>query len=396
VESQAATPPSSDLFAMHEVVDEDERRRQALASLEWFTTRLLRGQLWRSNRCRFRSAPLRQQLLVEVRQELLVDCLTHVDAVLALSPPERHRRWFRFVERWIYHELRRGEPLPEHFEAAMHDPAVEAPRVEVALPREAVTDTEHRAATLRNGRTNVTATAHATGLTRPRVRALWAHIADQLGYDATFLGFWRRRLAEALTGLACDLLRDRDQVRLLPRPRRRPDPQARLRRIRQILAVLAVRPLPHEIRVAIAMAKLRRGTRSVRPIGLLAAAELLAGGCPKIALWRFEAAVADHELATAMRAVVAARDYGADPVAIVLARAKLLAVRGRIGAAGCLLHRARARQPHDPRLDLATRSAGFDQAPSARRSASPSSSSSRTSARGADQDGIEANMAKPR
>ncbi|MEQ1630855.1 MAG: hypothetical protein ABL997_00685 [Planctomycetota bacterium] len=381
---------------MHEVVDEDAQRREALLSLQWFTTRLLRGQLRRHGRCRHRPSSQQRELLADLRQELMVDCLSHLDAVLALPPHERHRRWFRFVERWLYRELRRNEALPEHFEASAQAPLDEEALHGSDLPMPTDAGPRCTPATLRNGRTNVTATANAAGLTRRRVRALWVDLADRLGYDATFLCFWRRRLAEALTGLASDQLRDREVVHLLPRPRRRPDPRARLRRIRRILSILSVRPLPHDVRRAIAIAKLRRNTSSARPSDLMAAAAVLDAGRPEIALWRFEAAVADGELAVAARALVDARDFGADGVAVALARARLLAARGRRVAAVALLRRASDRSPHDTRLSAALSFAGQDPSPSARNTASPSSRSSFASERGEDHVGVVANIANPR
>ena len=67
-------------------------------------------------------------------------------------------------------------------------------------------------------------------------------LAKRLGENAERRAFWRARLAEALTGLAADLLRDHDLVQLLPRARRRPDPAGRLQRLRGLLAHFPIRP----------------------------------------------------------------------------------------------------------------------------------------------------------
>lgn len=394
---------------MHDARDLDARRAEALAALSWFTSHLLRSQLWRSSRGRHRPAAVRRQWLEDLQQELAVDCLDRVDEVLASTPQERHRQWFRLVERWLYRESRHGTfgrlERDEDASAAPTEPAEAgaAPRPRRVLEGEL----------LPSGRPNITATAQRNGVPRRQVRELWTEAAERAGYDAAFLAFWRRRLAEALLGLAADQLLDRGQVHVLPRRRRRPDPRARLRRIRRILRVLSVRPVPHALRKAIAAARLRGGARSTDPSHLLQAALLLSPGDPTVLLWQFEAAMMGGDLALAARSLRLAREGGADPVATALARARLLGRRGRATAARFLLLRLSRRWPRDerPREALrlaAARTNGGTQPPvgaalsagatprSTRSSASASSSSSHGSGRGEDHSGSVANTGKPR
>jgi len=379
---------------MHDPRERDERTAEALAALDLFTTRLLRSQLWRSSRCRDRPLRVRKDWLDDLRQELAVDCLSRVDEVLATSTRERHQHWFRFVERWLYRESRQGS-----LARVEHEPAArpESPEPAAALWSAATGRRELVGQALASGRPNITATAATNGLPRRQVRELWTRVAERAGFDAEFLAFWRRRLAEALLGLAADLLLDRGLVRVLPGPRSRPDPRRRMRRIRRILRVLAVRPIPHELRTAIATAHLRCGARSSRPHDLLLAAVRLDPGNAAALLWQFESFVAGGDLRGAASSLWTARRHGADPVATALARARLLGRRGRGDAAAALLRRLGRRHPLDPRPAAALRAA----TPSIRyfsacASDSASCSSSPGSGRGDDQDGIEANQPKPR
>ena len=132
----------------------------------------------------------------------------------------------------------------------------------------------------------------------------------------------------------------------MPRARARPDPTARLRRIERALAMLRASVLPP------ALARLVRGTRERRlePLALLADAHALWPEHPAIPMWTFEAAVAAREPAAAARALRAARRLGAGRVPLVLARARLLELRGREQVARRLLARALRRHPRDARI----------------------------------------------
>jgi len=364
----------------------------ALAALEPFLQRLLPAMLRCNRRWRRLPEPTRCDLIGDLRQELRLDCLEHLPVVLQLPQRERHQRWFRLVERWLYRHQPRAEVAAlDHEPGAAGGGAAFEPTVQTLrglLPGVATNVLDHlvhRAERHRNGRCNTTATATAIGLglRRNGVRRLWADTAARLGYDDDFVAFWRRRLAEALLGLAADLLLDRGDLNVLPRRRRKPDPKGRLQRIRRIHAALTVRPVPFALRRS--MSLVLRSAAALTPVALLDEAARLQPFEPAIPLWRFEAAVAATDHAAACRALRRARALGADPVAVVLARARLLEARGRGHAALLLLARARGRQRDDGRLASALASA----APllSAAAIASPRSRSSAASARGDDHDG---------
>src|SRR5262245_34435033 len=86
----------------------------------------------------------------------------------------------------------------------------------------------------------------------------------------------------------------------------------------------------------------QRSRRELRlePLALLADARTLWPDHPAIPMWTFEAAAAAREPAAAARALREARRLGAGRVPIVLARARLLELRGKEHGARRLLARA--------------------------------------------------------
>lgn len=323
------------------VSEDDAVRARALTLLHGFCARLLPGTVrriaaWK----RLPRAGLRE-LEAEVAQELAVDCLEHARQIVALPPAARHARWMRAAERWIYRQrvARRGCELGPDL-AAPAIPAAAAPPP--GLPE---------LVALGNGRSNLTATAARTGV---RVRTLQRRLgtlARELGCDAAHDAFWRRRLVEALTGLAVDLLRDRGGLLLLPRPRPAPDPAARRQRLRRLQARFQVRPATLPERTL-----LRRWVRADRldgsaPRQLLVAALQLDPGHAAAWLWLFEACVAGSDLRAAAQALRRARQLAAPPrLAVALARARLLEARGRTGRALAALGRAAQRWPGERAL----------------------------------------------
>ena len=247
----------------------------------------------------------------------------------------------RLAERWIYrhHVSRRPAAIPDDAPAPAGACTAAAP-----LP---VPDL----VSLANGRSNLTATAARSGQRVKRLQRQLESWARRLGCDAEHDAFWRARLAEALTGLAADLLRDRGQVALVPRARHRPDPTGRLLRLKRLSARFHVRPS-----TALERSLLRQWLRHPplderAPARLLAAAVTLAPHDASTWLWLFEAAIADRDLAAASTAVWRCRQLAAPrPAATLLARARLLEARGRLPAAAALLTRAAARLPREPTL----------------------------------------------
>lgn len=322
-------------------VNEHTKRVEALALLEDFTKRILPGAIRRIAAWKGIRRGQIPDLTDELRQELAVDCLLHADTVVRLPAPERHARWMRAAERWIYHHrvgrckntVMPDAPLAARSPAAETDP-VSRPSVVV----------------MGNGRLNLSATAASGRKEARRLRQELEMLATELGCDEQYLAFWRLRLAEALTGLAADLLRDRGAVRLIARQRPAPDPRGRLRRIRRIAAHFRVRASTREVRSVLRDWVRRPRLDAHAPRRLLEHATGLHPAAPGAWLWLFEACLVEADLGAALRAIRKGRRLGADRIAITLARARLLEARDRWPAATALIRRARERWPHDARL----------------------------------------------
>lgn len=298
-------------------------------------------------------------VLQDLHQDLLLDCLEHGDTIAALSTQERNGRWFRLLEKRHYQlRLRDGRQTEPGISP---DSLVGGPRE--GLPPQLGTSERnlaHRlldAAThLKNGRLNTGATAQRLGVHRRHVVAAWARMATALGYDRDYVDFWRRRLVEALVGLAADLLRDRLRLHIHGEEQRtRPDPRGRLRRIRHIRNQLSVRPVPADIRGVLSLFSGGGIGQRIAPEIALDAAERLDPANAGVQLWRFEAAVATGDLRHAARALWKARATEVEPVRLVLARARLLEARGRPERAEAVLRRALQRQRGDSRLRTSLR-----------------------------------------
>lgn len=357
----------------------DAERQQALLALEPFTGRLLRQHIRRHRRCRGASSARRSQIFTDLQQELRADCIEHAKEVLLLPARERHTRWFRIAERWIYRETRDAFPWQDDWAEPLSagDDGILAVRDSEAQ-RGLGFAARHGWRTTDQDGVTITAFAERTGLGRRAARRVWSRAVARIGYGREYTGFWRRRLAEAAAGMAADLLRDAGLVALLPRPRSRPDPEGRRRRIRRILRMLAVAPLSAEVIGAIAEGRLRHSVREMRPLSLLRAAERLDPSRADLLLWRFEAAFAIGALDEARDALRTALVRGVDRAAVRLARARLAAHRFGVAAGSLALRRAQRLHPADARIERALRCAegrdagiGPGAALAARESASP-------------------------
>ena len=344
-----------------------DRVSEALAALEPFVQRLLPGMVRRALAWRGLGDLEPHELLLDLQQELRVDCLQQPDWLLGLPVRDRHQHWFRLADRWIYRQrLGSGTPLGDLDPPTL--PGLDEIEASADNLRQLLPDAPQRVleqlarGTRRhgNGRCHVGKTATQMGISKREMRKLWERVAEQLGYGDEFVAFWRRRLAEAITGLAADLLRDTDQVHLLRRPRSRPDPRGRIRRIQRIHETLRTRPLDPTLRKAMTNV-LRDATEAGQtPVALLALAEELAPDCATVALWQFEAHGAGGAWPQAVRALRRARWQGASPVATTLARARLLEAHGRTDRARrCLRQRTTGRGAHH-RLRLALRQVSAD------------------------------------
>lgn len=308
---------------------------QAMALLAPFCTRLLPGTLRRIIAWKRLPRTALPDLTEDVHQELALDCLQHAEAILALPANNRHLRWMRVAERWVYRT--RVQPSREH---RLIEDSWATPEAREDLRSMPWLDM----VALHNGRRNLGATAARHGM---RVRELQRAIDDHTaaaGYDEDHYAFWRQRAAEALTGLAADLLRESSPLLLLSRRRRRPDPVARLLRLKQLAQRFPVRPVTRSVRVVLQPWVRRPRLDERSPRRLLAAALRLTPQSAAAALWLFEACVCDGDLAAAARALRQAQHSERPPHgSITLARARLLEVRGRPQAAVALVRRAHRR-----------------------------------------------------
>ncbi len=288
----------------------------------------------------------------DLRQDIAVDFVTHRDELNQLPPQARHDRWLRIVGRSHYSLRTKGRQVTAATDLdALADAAPPpTPASLDDLDTAFVDDLLRNAVRLKNGRLNEKITARSIGITPVRLRAQQARLVDALA-GARAIEFWQRRLVEALLGLAADLLRDSGRVLIhAERTRPRPDPHARLERIARLRAQLKLLPVGDDLRRV--LVRYGRRARYVFDPGVaLASALSLAPRDPQVQLWVFEHRAMLGDLGGALGAVRRARELDGDPVSCVLARARILELRGRPAHAARLLARARRRR-EDPRLRL--------------------------------------------
>jgi hypothetical protein len=332
---------------------------QALTLLEPFAQRILPGVLRRIARWKGLSAARRQDLLADFRQELACDCVANAAQVIGLPPPERHRRWFRLLERHHYRQQGRQTRRIDADCQLDHlaDPRATSPADQVREALHLGTGLQAGAERLANGRCNLGATAERHGISHRLLRRTWEEVAARLGYGDEFLDFWRRRLGEAVLGLAVDLLRRRVPLLLWPQPAwPPPNVRARLRRIRRIREQLSVRPLPGGLRRLCGQLRRPDLQGADTPRQLLAVAARLLPGDAAVSFWQFEASAAAADFGAAARALRVARASTGAGVPQLLARARLLELRGRTAAAVGLLQRGCRRHRGDARVAASLRS----------------------------------------
>ncbi|MBX3463858.1 MAG: hypothetical protein KF830_11870 [Planctomycetes bacterium] len=319
--------------------DGEPDRAEALALLDLFCRRLLPGLLRRIATWKQLGRGELPELAEDVRQELALDCLQHAAVVRALPATARHARWMRLAERWVYRQRVRPR-IPPARPAGL--PAPIGNGEETALPE------VPGGVRLGNGRWNLTASAVREGRPLGAMQRQLEQLASQLGGDD---GFWRARLAEALAGLAADLLQERGGLHVLydltP-----PARQRRLRRLRALRRRFHVRPSTIDVRRAV-----RRWTQAAHldaaaaPLRLLEDAVQLWPASSVAWLWLAEACLGEGDLRGALAAVRSHRRLGVPPRGrAVLLRARVLEARGRWSAAVRLLRRAAHRWPHEGRL----------------------------------------------
>jgi hypothetical protein len=320
-------------------------RERALAFLDTFCTRVLPGTIRRLVAWKGLPHHLQVELRAELRQELALDTLEHAAEVLSLAPPARHARWMRVAERYVY----------RHYVAVPLLQEVEPPAAVPAEPEDRTVGLDLGAATMQNGRLNVFRTAARRGVGERYLRRHLDVVAERLGAGEVHRRFWRARLAEALTGLAADLLREHCAAALLLVARRRagPDPARRLHRLRRLAAQFHIRPGTLRERSVLRAVLRRRTFGPESAIELLGLAVELAPDDAAAWSWLFEAALVHGDVVLAARALrraragSRARSAGAAPA---LARARLREARGDPRGAAAIVRRAAARRPRDPTL----------------------------------------------
>ncbi len=322
----------------------DERTRElALACLASFCARVLPGTVRRIAAWKRLPRFVQGELRGELQQELAVDALAHAAEVLALPPAARHARWMRLAERFVYRHYV-AVPLLQDVEPP---PAAAAPPDEPALPV-----AEPSVDTMQNGRLNVKRTAARRGVGERGLRRQLDAVAERLGAGEAHVRFWRARLAEALTGLASDLLREAPRgLLLVARARPAPAPARRLQRLRRLVGRFHVRPATLPERSILRRVLRRRDFGGTAPRELLQAAVGLAPHDRAAWLWLFEAGIAEGDVAGAARALRQFRRRGnAAGAPSALARARLREARGDARGAVRIVRRAAQRWPRDATL----------------------------------------------
>ena len=312
-------------------------------------------------------------ILADLEQDLLLDCLEHPQTIRELPTDERHRRWFRLLEQRHY-RLRIRDRRRQQSDCVLEElvdgqtSAPEAPHLDLLPSTErgmalrVIADAEW----LKNGRLNACGTARRLGIRGDEIRSLWERSAAHLGFDSTFLLYWRQRLIEALVALAADLLVDAgafgSPARSCGEPLRaaagavpRPDPKAQLRRIRRIRAQMSIRPIPPAVRSVLARFA-GRTSPTVTAREALDAARSLEAGHRTVAVWSMEEARHRVDRAAFQEALRHAHRCGVPGIELALARIRWHQDTGASSRATRLMHRCATKFQGEPamRQTLAT------------------------------------------
>jgi len=322
-------------------------RTTALLLLARFEQKLLPGALRRIGMWKSIAPPLLREWRDDVAQELALDCLEHTSTILALGERDRHARWMRLCETTIYRQWRHRQTVPDTVE---EPPAPEWQNQQapvVHLPP---------LVTLGNGRPNLDASVKKNGRARRDLRNTLDALLADLGWGDDRNAFWQARVVEALTGLAADLLLEQNTIaptHELPAP----NPVLRRRRLRRLVKRFPVQPSTLPVRSALGPWRRTPRIPEGTPRQILEQATVLGPHAAATWLWLFEACCHDRDAAGALRAVWHARRCrGVARTALVLARARVLELRGDLARGVALLHRAVARWPHASALRLALQS----------------------------------------
>jgi len=351
------------MAAAHHFDDADHEdagpRGRALAHCRAFCVRLLPAALRRVAAWKGVPRRLHADLREELAQELAVDALAHAALVDALPPRERHLRWMRLAERYVYRQCVVERRRAGAGRVASTPPALEDLPAPGPLPWQQAPLPAPDLAALANGRCNVARTAARAGVPARAMRRTLDRVAARCGCDPAQHAFWRARLAEGLVGLAADLLRAERRVHLLARARPAPDVVARRHRLRRLALRLPLQPATREERQVVRR-WLRTRLDADAARALLADATELAPDSAAAWGWRFEADIAAGDARAAAATLRHGRRLARLPAATsALARVRLREARGDRAGAVRLLRRALARAPRDRRLRAAATAAGL-------------------------------------
>lgn len=314
----------------------ESERATALQHLEHFRRRILPGALRRIASWKGIPRALLRDWLDDVLQELAVDCVENARILASLDDRERHARWMRRTEKVIYRHRRGRNEQPLNVE----EPAPEAwslpGPVDVELPPMVA---------LNNGRPNLQRSVRETGLARRDLRRKLDATAAKLGWDPDQQRFWQFRVAEALTGLAADLLQVRGAVHALG-SRPPADIARREARLKRLAPRFPVQPATLQVRRALRPWLRRQREPLPSPRVLLQHAVQLRPDAEASWAWLFEACCDEGDARAAVHCLLQLRVRGGtDRAALVLARARLLELRGASTRARNLLRRSANRWP---------------------------------------------------
>lgn len=316
-------------------------RSAALKLLSHFQRRVLPGALRRIANWKGIPRPLMRDWLDDVLQELAVDGLEHPTAILGMPERERHARWMRLAEKVIYRHRRH---------LAQQHPTTEKPALPDSNSLDELMVRIPPLVALNNGRANITASVRAAGIARRDLRGQLDVLATQLGWDSEQQKFWQARAVEALTGLAADLLQKKGAVRLL-KQLPTPDVDRRQARLRRLTGRFPMQPSTKQVRRALRPWSRSRCSYKATPRTMLEQAVALRPDSIPAWLWLFEACCSERDPSAALRALRSVRMiHDAPHTAVVLARARILELRGTMNAAIHLLRRNAKRWPRNAEI----------------------------------------------
>ncbi len=294
---------------------------------------------------------LHADVVDDMRQEVVLDCLQHAQQVCDLPEPDLRTRWYRLVQRHHYRHWRdsRQQRLDAEISGACIPSPVDPRSILPRKEQQVVERLTQAAVFLSNGRLNLTQTADQLGTSATTLRAMRRGAAQRLGLGPVQLRFYRRRLAEALVQLTALRLRDRGVLRTFAAPTANLRATVCAERVRRLLRTVhsGHGPRINGLRVC---GLHRDAVDGLDPRQLIDVAIQIAPAEVAVWLWAFETHLACAEVDRASRDLRCARDLGADLVRSLLARARLLEARDRSRAALNLLNRGLRRHRRDRRI----------------------------------------------